>query len=72
MVTVHTETGASLTVDDEVAEKFKVGRGGPPVSPDLFYMIGEEQRLVIEFRKNMSSEKREPVEMVLVNVASLP
>jgi hypothetical protein len=75
MVTVNSETGAKLIVDDEVAHKYGLKRGSPPVSDDELSVIRKEQleaRVVgrrIEAPTPLPDEK---TEVVLVNIASLP
>lgn len=82
MVTVETETGASLTIDDALAKEFGVKRGDLPVSEDMLALIRARQ---IEIRSRRAEVKvvnsrlevplplaDETTERVLVNQASLP
>lgn len=82
MVTVETETGASLTIDDSLAVEFNVKRGGPPVSEDLLSLMRTKQVEVRARRaevRTVNGRLRDPLpladevtERVLVNQASLP
>jgi hypothetical protein len=82
MVTVNSETGASLTIDDALAKEFGVKRGDPPVSDDMLSLIRARQA---EIRARRAEVKvvnvrlevplplaDETTERVLVNQASLP
>lgn len=82
MVTVETETGASLTIDDALAKEFNVVKGGPPVSADLLDLIRNRQIEIKARRAEVRVVARrletplpladETTEVVLVNQASLP
>lgn len=77
MVTVRTNTGASLIIDDEVArefEEFGIKRGCEPIGSDLFDRISRRQVEVRAVTVKMEEEKPVPPSdaVVLVNQASLP
>lgn len=79
MVTVESETGASLIIDDTLAEELNVKRGGPPVTDDMLAHIKSRQTARRAEVRAVNGRLKDPLpltdektERVLVNQASLP
>lgn len=75
MVTVRTDTGASLIIDDEVAREFAefgVKRGCEAVSKDLFDRIGRRQAEIKTVHSKMENPTPLTETVVLEGWVSLP
>lgn len=75
MVTVRTDTGASLIIDDEVAREFKefgIKKGCEPIHKDLFDRINLRQIEVRKVVKKMDNPVTPVDTVVLVDQSALP